>query len=245
MAESSKTPKEIATETLTGVAKRCGYSTQTTSAGVLQVVLSDTVSFSNVGVWHKACKEVSESTGLRIEDMLVSQGKKLLLATRIGAKRPRDNDSEAPSQRELDDVQARVDSLVRKVKQASTKDSLNASEMEVAKRVLEKSTALLLGPSGPSEKAVQSFGIFQKKLTAADPRPRLVIALRLNSGIPIGIANLKSCLGPCWEDGAITIGDSVSGVDSVQLPLTSEGQASRDHGNVPILIVTSVAPISK
>ena len=112
MAESSKTPKRSRPRPSPGVIKRCRYSTQTTSAGVLQVVLSDTVSFSNVGVWHKACKEV-ESTGLRIEDMLVSQGKKLLLATRIGAKRPRDNDSEAPSQRELDDVQARVDSLVK------------------------------------------------------------------------------------------------------------------------------------
>ena len=98
--------------------------------------------------------------------------------------------------------------------------------------MLEKSTALLLGPSGPSEKAVQSFGIFQKKLTAADPRPRLVIALRLRLEFLSALPTSKSCLGPCWEDGAITIGDSVSGVDSVQLPLTSEGQASRDHGNV-------------
>jgi hypothetical protein len=238
----SKTPKEQAIETLKCVAVGLGYSTKLTSASVLQVILPDTVSFGSLNVWSTSCKEVASKTSVPIEDMLVSQGKQLIIATRIGTKRQREeSESDRPSQRDLDDVQYKVDSLVSKVKKSAPKDSINASEMEIATNVLKKCTALLTGPMGPSEKAVQSFGIFQKKLTASDPRARIVVALRLNAGIPTNCALLKSCLGACWSDGAITVADSVSGVDSVQLPLTEEGAASRDHGNLPILIVTSVA----
>ena len=234
-----KTPKEQAIETLVNVAKGLGYETKTTSAGVLQVLLPDTVSFGSLNVWNQSCKDVASSTRVSIEDMLVSQGNQLLVATRIGSKRPRE-EAEKPSQRELDDVQEKVDILVSKVKKAAPKDTLDTSEIEVAKNVLQKCTALLVGPTGPAERAVQSFGLFQKKLAPSDPRPRLVIALRLNAGIPTNSALLKSCFGACWVDGAITVADSVSGVDSVQLPLTPEGEASREHGNRPILIVTSV-----
>jgi hypothetical protein len=233
--------KEQAIDTLTSVAKGLGYKTNMSTASVLQVILPDTVSFGALSVWNQSCVEVSSRTNVSIETMLVSQGKKLVIATRVGAKRPRGAEAEdAPSQRDLDDVQAKVEELVKKVKKAASKDSINDSEMEIAKKVLQKCTALLLGPSGVHEKAVQSFGLFQKKLTPSDPRPRLVLALRLNAGVPIDCKVLKSCLGSCWTDGAITISDSVSGVDSVQLPLTPEGEASREHGNMPILIVTSV-----
>jgi len=238
---TTKTPKEQAIETLQGVAKSLGYETKLTSVG-LQLILPDVISFGTLNVWNKSCKDVAASAKTTVEDMLVSQGKKLVLATRIGAKRARDDDGNAPSQKDLDDVQDKVETLISKVIGTSPKDSINKSEADVAKRVLEKCTALLLGPSGPTEKAVQSFGIFQKKLASSDPRPRLVLALRLNAGIPVSVAVLKSCLGSCWEDGAITVSDSVSGVDAVQLPLTAEGEASREHGNLPILIVTSVSP---
>lgn len=237
---TTKPPKEQAIETLQGVAKSLGHETKATSVGI-QVVLPDTISFGTLNVWNNSCKDVATSTKTTVEDVLVSQGKKLVLATRIGAKRARDDES-SPSQRDLDDVQDKVETLISKVMSASSKDTIKKSETDVAKRVLERCTALLLGPSGPSEKAVQSFGVFQKKLANSDPRPRLVLALRLNAGIPVSVAMLKSCMGECWNDGAITIAESVSGVDSVQLPLTAEGEASREHGNLPILIVTSVCP---
>jgi len=221
----AKTPKEQATETLIAVAKGLGYTTKTTVAGVLQVVLPDTVSFGTLNVWNQSCKDVASTAKISISDMLVSEGPTLLIATRIGAKRARDEDG--PSQRDLDDVQENVATLIAKVKRSATKESINESEIQTAKKVLEKCTAMLLGPSGPSEKSVQSFGLFQKKLASSDPRPRLVIALRLNAGIPTSSSMLKSCLSECWKDGAITISDSVSGIDSVQLPLTAEGEASR------------------
>lgn len=241
---AEKTPKQQVLETLEGVAKSNGHEHKLTSAGVFQLLLPETVSFGTLNTWHQTCRDLAASTKVSIEDLLVSEGTRLVLATRVGAKRPRDSES-VPSQRELDDVEERVDTLVAKVKKTSAKDSINAAEMDTAKTVLEKSTALLLGPSGPTEKAVQSFGVFQKKLAPSDPRPRLVVALRLNAGIPTALGLLKSCLGACWADGAITVADSVSGVDSVQLPLTPEGEASREHGNRPILIVTSVPPSLK
>lgn len=238
---SAKTPKEQATETLISVAAGLGYTCKTTAAGVLQVILPDTISFGTLNAWNQSCKDVASTTKISIVDMLVSEGPNLLIATRIGTKRPRDE--EGPSQKDLDDVQDKVDTLISKVKRSSTKASVNESEMETAKKVLEKCTALLLGPSGPSEKAVQSFGLFQKKLAQSDPRPRLVVALRLNAGIPTSTSVLKSCMMECWQDGALTVCDHVSGIDSVQLPLTPEGEASQGHGNRPVLIVTSV-PVS-
>ena len=237
----SMSTKEQAIDTLTSVAKGLGHVTKLSTASILQVTLPHTVSFGAISVWNQSCAEVSSGTNVPVESMLVSQGKQLVIATRVGAKRPRGaDDDDTPPQRDLDDVQAKVDELVKKVNKAALKDSINDSEMQIAKKVLQKCTALLLGPSGVHEKAVQSFGLFQKKLAPSDPRPRLVIALRLNAGVPIDCRVLKSCLGNCWTDGAITVSDAVSGVDSVQLPLTPEGEASREHGNLPILIVTSV-----
>jgi hypothetical protein len=233
--------KEQAIETLVSVAKGLGHETKLSTSSILQVILPDTVSFGALTVWNQSCSEVSARVNVPIEVMLVSQGKRLVIATRVGAKRPRDAEAaDTPSQQDLDDVQSKVDELVKKVKKAALKDSINDSEMQVAKKMLQKCTALLLGPSGVHERGVQSFGLFQKKLAPSDPRPRLVIALRLNAGVPIDCKMLKCCLGTCWTDGAITVSDSVSGVDSVQLPLTPEGEASREHGNMPILIVTSV-----
>ena len=42
----------------------------------------------------------------------------------------------------LDDVQTKVEELVKKVNKAASKDSINDSEMQIAKKVLQKCTAL-------------------------------------------------------------------------------------------------------
>ena len=241
---SEKTAQEQATETLKGVADGMGYENTTTSAGVLQIFLPETVSFTAINNWRTTCVEVASNTGVQIEDLLVSQQKRLVIATRIGRKRQRSDEPQAPSQRDLDDVESKVGDLIKKVLKTAPKDSVDASEIDKAKKILQKTTALLIGPSGAEEKAVQSFGLFQKKLSPTDPRPRLLLAFRLHAGVPISCKLLKSCLGICWVDGAATTSESVSGVDSVQLPLTSEGEASREHGNLPVLVVTSI-PVEK
>jgi hypothetical protein len=51
---------------------------------------------------------------------------------------------------------------------------------------------------------------------------------------------LKSCLALCWADGSITTEETLHSVDAMNLPLTPEGVLSRQHGNLPLLVVTSV-----
>lgn len=231
-------PKGEALATLQAEARRLEFETRLTAAGVLQVMLPDTVCFTNLNQWHEVVKATSKRTGVAIEDLIGSVGTEFVMATRIGRKRERPADP--PSDRALEDVLDKVDVALKGVRKAAPKDSLNDSEVDVARAVLEKAIGGLCGPGGDAERSVQSFGVFQKKLAPSDPRPRLVLALRLNAGIPIKISALKHALGGCWADGALTVGESVSGVDSVQLPLTEEGRASRDFGNLPVLVVTSV-----
>lgn len=239
MEESPKSPKEIVISELESIAKGLGLTTRLTAAGVLHTCLDDTVSFSTLDKWNGSCKALAKANTLPIEDLLLSQGANLLIATRIGLKRPREEQSPI-TQHELDTIQERICQLVKKLEKNAVKDSTKKEELEAARTLLERSTATLFGPSGAEEKAVQSFGLFQRRLGASDPRPRLVAALRLNAGVPLRIASLKAAMGTSWADGAVTVSDSVSGVDSVQLPLTDEGEASKAFGNLPLLLVTSI-----
>lgn len=227
---------EKAVAALEAHASRLGFTPRKTSAGVLQALLPDTTSFSSVDAWYQASKDVATTLDVKIEVMLASKKADLLLVARFGKKRGREDD-EPPSQDVLDEVQDKVDSMIKKVEK-SAQNTIVKQEIEAAKTVFQKSM-LLRSDGGP---VVQSMGLFQKKLTAADPRPRLVLALRLHAGIVVPVSVLKGCMGGCWADGALTVLDTVNGVDSVQLPLTQEGKASKDFGNLPILVVTSVNP---
>lgn len=236
--------KALAKETLEAVASGLELETRTTAAGVLQVVLKETTSFKQLETYHDAVKRTVKRAGVAIEDVLGSQGSQLIVATRIGAKRPRANDAPEPNEQALRNLVDKIGSTVERVRKAAAKDSLDDGELATAREVLERSVARLVGPTGPDERAVQSFGVYQRKLAESDPRPRIVLAMRLNAGVAVRLSELKSCLGPCWQDGAITTADSVFGVESLELPLTPEGQASRYFGNLPVLLVTSV-PIAQ
>ena len=96
----------------------------------------------------------------------------------------------------------------------------------------------LRGPAG--EVLVQSYAMLTRKLKPTDALPSVVIAVRLNSGIPVPVSSLKRCLGPCWKDGVVSSESSVNGVCDRDLPLTEEGMASKRMGNLPMLIVTSI-----
>ena len=239
MSKSMDDPNVTATKTLVELAKELGFETRTTSSSVFQTILPSTISFSTIETWLKSCKDVAATLKTKIEVALVSQKNELMFATRIGKKRARDDDDNVPTQTELDDVQDRVESLIKKVEKSAQKDTLNTSEIEVAKDVLHR--AMLMTGEGRS-RLVQSVGLFQKKLATTDPRPRLVLALRLHAGVPVLLNVIKTSMGACFVDGAITLNDAVHGVDSVTLPLSEEGKASKDFGNLPILFVTSVPP---
>ena len=236
--------KTAATDALQAAARGLSLRTRITSAGVLNTLLDHTVAFSTLNSWNEACRETARVCAVPIEDNLVSESGEFLIATRIGFKRPREREEQKHEQRELDDVQRKVLTLLRKLSSSAPKDTIKTDELKVAQTVLECSLGGMMGPGGAAEKVVQSFGLFQKKLASTDPRPRIVVALRLNAGVPIKLSILKRCMSSCWADGALTTSDAVSGVDSVQLPLTEEGELSKSLGNAPILLVTSV-PVEK
>jgi len=226
-------PKSEATAMVEAAAAQLGYTTRRTSAGIVHVVLPETTCFGSLASIHDACKAASKKTGVLVDDLLSSERGVVLVAVRIGRKRERP--AEPPSDDEARDVVDKVETTIA----ALTKQSQNTAkaEIDVARGVLERA---LVGLTSSDEKSVQSYGVFLKKLASSDPRPRVVIALRLNAGVPIRTAALRHALGPCWSDGAFTTADAVSGVDSVQLPLSAEGSCSREFGNLPLLVVTSV-----
>lgn len=121
--------------------------------------------------------------------------------------------------------------------------SIPSEELDTAQDVLVKMITQLRGPS--QEILVQSYAMLIKKLQPGDDRPRVVIALRLNAGIPVPLSQLKRCMGPCWKDGVVSTAPSVNGVCDQDLPLTEEGVASMEQGNAPMLVVTSVPLFSR
>ena len=113
-----------------------------------------------------------------------------------------------------------------------------SEELDTAQDVLVRLVTELRGPS--QEMLVQSYAMLSKKLHSSDERPSIVLAIRLNAGIPIPVPHMKRCLGVCWRDGVVSIEPSVNGISDLELPLTEEGAASREQGNAPLLVVTSV-----
>jgi len=233
-------PKDVAKSALDAVAKSMGLTTRVTAAGVLQVVLTETTSFKQLETYHDAVKRTAKRAGVTIEDSLGSQGSELVVATRIGAKRPRSEDVPVPNEQKLRELVEKIGTTVERVRKNASKDTVDAQELDTARGVLERCVARLTGTGGPDDRSVQSYGVYQRKLADTDPRPRIVIAMRLNAGVAIKLSEFKSCLGACWTDGAITTADSVFGVESVELPLTAEGKASKYFGNFSVLVVTSV-----
>ena len=116
---------------------------------------------------------------------------------------------------------------------------LPAAELDIAELALVKLVNKLRGSEG--EVCVQSYALLAKKLAASDPRPRVVIAVRLNAGIAMPVALLKACLGECWKDGLITTRETLHGISEVDLPYSAEARAAIAFGNAPLLLVTSVA----
>lgn len=116
---------------------------------------------------------------------------------------------------------------------------LPTAELDIAERAVVRLVNRLRGTEG--EVCVQSYALLGKKLSGTDPRPRVVIAARLNAGIAMPVALLKECLGELWADGLITTLATLHGISEVDLPYSAEAQAALEYGNAPLLLVTSVA----
>ena len=207
--------------------------------------LPATVSFTNLAAIHSAVKE-SNKTVPQL-DFVATSGKSLVFSSKfnfVPAQLSVEAASESGSGKRRRNVQddhedAVIGARRRLAKNASS--ALPADELDVAQEVLTKMVTGLRGPSG--EILVQSFAMLSRKLQTNDERPRVLLALRLNAGIPIPVSQLKRCLGPCWRDGVLSTESSVNGVCDSDLPLSEEGAASMEQGNLSMLVVTSVPAV--
>lgn len=240
-AAATRDPKASVAAKLTRALEGNDWTVTKTAASVLQGECQDTVSFSTLNSYAEACKRAASEYGVAVEPMIGSIGKKMVVSTRLGAKRQRTEDN--PNLRGEEDKRDKIRATLGKLSKAEAAPP--EAEIARATKVLDATVCRLMAVGGCEEQAVQSYGIFFKKLSPSDPRNRIVLAFRLHAGTHVRLLDLKSCLGECWVDGAITSADKVSGVDSVALPLTEEGAISLEHGNAPLLVVTSVNPASQ
>lgn len=207
--------------------------------------LPSTVSFTNLSAIHSAVKEANKKV-LQL-DFVATSGKTLVFSSKfnfVSTPVPVEASSEVGSRKRRRDAQndhedAVIGARRRLAKNASS--ALPAEELDIAQDVLTKMVTGLRGPSG--EILVQSFAMLSRKLQTSDERPRVLLALRLNAGIPIPVSQLKRCLGPCWRDGVLSTESSVNGVCDSDLPLSEEGAASMEQGNLSMLVVTSVPAV--
>jgi len=217
-------------------AQSCSHS-RLTPKNVSVHVLPETTSFSSVAALAGAV-EGEAYIGTVEKELIFSahlgpgkgeDGYAELFEARPAKKRRRCGNS---AEEEADRVAAARARLAQSV------PTLASCELDVAQKVATKLVCNLRGPNG--EIVVQSYAILAKKLGVADTCQRVVIAARLNAGIEMNVRLLKSCLGPCWEDGLITTLPTLHGIGKIELPLSDEASAAAMFGNAAILLVTSV-----
>jgi hypothetical protein len=224
------------TDKLNAVFRDFGWTARPTASQTRAIAITKgTVSFQTLQTCYERCK--AEAGETKLEVLLSSSSQDLLMSVNAGAKRGRPSEAEQP--KNVADLRDSVANAVKKLEKLSAPPS--SEELKTAQSVVESIVCVLRAADG-DELACQSFGLFYRKLSPSDTKPRVVLAFRLHAGTPVRVHDLRSCLQTTWSDGAITIEDTLHSVDSVALPLTSEGQLSLEHGNRPILIVTSVSP---
>ena len=237
MATVDETRSELHAE-LSQRATEVGATSSQLVGSVSRHVLPETVSFADLAKLHSHVKH--SATRVPQFDFVTTSGDELVFSTRF------DFVPTAPvtppartAKRKRDGVEERcdaIDAASRRLRRIHPE--IPVSEYEVAETVLKSSISTLRGPHG--EVLVQSCCVLAKKLRATDTRSSLVVAMRLNAGIPVPVTTLKRAMASCWHDGVVSSLATVMGVVETDLPLSDEGQASLDEGNRSMLVVTSV-----
>lgn len=201
-------------------------------------VLKDTVSFTDLQGIHNACRTVAKDLSVpNLQEYIASIGTELRYSvtfvpptatvTTTSTKRKR-----AIAESRSDDLQQLVNKTLDMIK-----DGASDEHKKMAQGILSN-MLLLRGSSG--EEIVESFCVLRRKLSCTDESAKLLIAIRLNAGLAISVSALKRALGKCWADGVLTTASSAMGIDETILPLTEQGRASKECGNLPLLLVTHV-----
>jgi|TARA_B110000114_G_C15096901_1_gene402147 hypothetical protein len=240
---------------LTTVAQNQGCTSSKLVGTVSRHILPPTASFYNVSALHSKAHTSSTSAAVLQRTFLATSESSLVFSARfetVTTKTPIDVEpkplsadpmlSASNGKRKRNMHEDQEEAVSRAKKRLSSVNSPELeSELETAQAVIER-VLTLRGPMG--EVLVQSYAILTKKLKPTDASMSVVIAIRLNAGIPVSVASIKRSLGPCWKDGVVSSTNSVNGVCDRDLPLTEEGKASKRMGNDPMLIVTSIPKLS-
>ena len=217
-----------------------GFSVRDASASTIQVVFTPRASFSNIERCIITSTASASRERLKIELSIAAVKKELVLSIRCGKKRAIEHDtlltetrkshSEAIFYQSVDDSIAKILKVV--------KGTENEGKVKKAAEILYRFETLR-SMDGCAERSVQSFGVFVKRLPTNN-RPIIMLAVRLNTATPVRISEVRKILSDSWADGVFSTEDKIEGLEGVELPFSEEADVCMQHGNHPLLIVTSV-----
>lgn len=188
-------------------------------------VLPPTLAFSALNTLHEAAKEIS---GKGSSDFIVVDRDELLFTYASNFER------KANGKRKRDiEVEEEVDKIMQPLV-----NNVDAESVATARAVVVRFTRDLRGTNG--EKILQSISVVHKKLRPSDVADRLVISVRLMSGIAFSLAKLKGALGTCWSDGALSVDDECEMFSSFDLPFSEEGTIALALGHRSLRLITAV-----
>ena len=219
-------------DALVQVAKAQNCSASELLRSVSRHTLPETTSFANLDAIHGAAQ---------VPCFVGTSGKELAISAHFEAHATVDNDATLPvkKRRRNTEAEERAERVNEARKQLSKNmPDLPSAELDVAEIALVRLVNKLRGSEG--EVCVQSYALLGKKLAQTDPRPRVVMAVRLHAGIAMPVDLLKEVLGTCWKDGLLTTLATLHGISEVDLPYSAEAKAALAFGNTPLLLVTSV-----
>lgn len=218
-------------DALAQVAKAQNCTASELLRSVSRHTLPETTSFANLEAIYAAAQ---------VPCFVGTSGKELAISAHFEAHATVD-DATLPvkKRRRNTDAEERAERVTEARKQLSKNmPDLPSAELDVAEIALVRLVNKLRGSEG--EVCVQSYALLGKKLAQTDPRPRVVMAVRLHAGISMPVDLLKEVLGTCWKDGLLTTLATLHGISEVDLPYSAEAKAALTFGNAPLLLVTSV-----
>ena len=167
-----------------------------------------------------------------------------VISARLGADSA-PTQSGSKKKRGRDDAGERAEATCAKLLRMSA--GPRKTQVELAQKTIEELLRNVRGPRG--EEVFEACGVSvapmaTSQASASAPvatgmRPRLIIACRLSSGIPLSLKALRMALGECFKDGMITTQPEKLGPE-YQLPLSETGRAVENQGQRSMLLFAAV-----
>jgi hypothetical protein len=215
-------------ENLTRAAHAVRAASSELKGSVSKHVMPETIAFTAVHTLHEAAKGLAGKSHC---DFLTVRQEQLIFSYACNYEKTT-NGKRKHEMGVEEDVEKMLQPLSNKV------------DIEQSAKAKEVAVRLLRDLKGTNhERLVQSVVIAHQKLRVNDANPRVIIAARMASGVPIPVGKLKGALGDCWADGALTIDNSSELVSSFELPVSEQGKIAEQLGHRSLRLVTAL-PVS-